>query len=225
MHIRMGLLTTAVAAAILASAASANESPDPRGVWIDHTGRGAVEIVDCGGELCGRVVWLKDAKNVEACGVQILGDVRPAGRGVWDKGWIYDPEQDAKFSVELKPIGADKLRVLGYLGTKLFSETMVWQRAPAGLVRCSKEETTAALGPADPGAASAPRSAGPDSSSLPKGASDQREQATEERAETPGTSPEQNRAEPGQNDRAAAARAKDCKISMPYITLSFPCPD
>lgn len=225
MHIRMRLLTTAATAAVLVSAASANESPDPRGVWIDHTGRGAVEIVDCDGALCGRVVWLKDAKNEEACGVQILGDVQPAGRGVWDKGWIYDPEQDAKFSVELKPVGADKLRVLGYLGTKLFSETMVWQRAPADLQRCSTEETTAALAPADRGAASAPEAPGPESSSLPKGASDQREQATEERAETPGTPPEQNRAEPEQNDRAAAAGAKECKISMPYFTLSFPCPD
>ena len=225
MHIRMRLLTTAATAAVLVSAASANESPDPRGVWIDHTGRGAVEIMDCDGALCGRVVWLKDAKNEEACGVQILGDVQPAGRGVWDKGWIYDPEQDAKFSVELKPIGSDKLRVLGYLGTKLFSETMVWQRAPANLQRCSKEETTAALAPADRDSTSAPEAAGSGPSPLPEGASDQREQATAERAGTPGTPPMQSKAGPEQNQTTAAARPKECKISMPYFTLSFPCPD
>ena len=34
--------------------------PSPLGVWIDHTGRGAVEITDCGGKLCGRIVWVKD---------------------------------------------------------------------------------------------------------------------------------------------------------------------
>src|SRR4029077_14920970 len=31
----------------------------PTGVWIDHTGRGAVEIFECAGGLCGRIVWLK----------------------------------------------------------------------------------------------------------------------------------------------------------------------
>jgi ABC-type multidrug transport system ATPase subunit len=35
----------------------------PLGVWIDHTGRGAVEITDCNGKLCGRLVWFKDTKN------------------------------------------------------------------------------------------------------------------------------------------------------------------
>jgi hypothetical protein len=29
-----------------------------------------------------------------------------------------------------------KLKVVGYAGTKLFSETMVWTRAPADLQRC-----------------------------------------------------------------------------------------
>ena len=28
----------------------------PIGVWIDHTGRGAVEITDCSGKLCGKLV-------------------------------------------------------------------------------------------------------------------------------------------------------------------------
>src|SRR5690606_31497787 len=108
MHIRLRSLTTAATAALLLTAASADAAPDPRGIWIDHTGRGAVEIMDCDGALCGRLVWLKDAENGEACGIQILGNVRPAGSGVWDKGWIYDPEQDAKYSGVLKPIGEDR---------------------------------------------------------------------------------------------------------------------
>lgn len=48
----------------------------PTGVWIDHTGRGAVEITECAGALCGRIVWLKDAGHKSVCGKQIIGSAR-----------------------------------------------------------------------------------------------------------------------------------------------------
>lgn len=227
MHIRLRSLTTAAAAALLLSAASADAATDPRGVWIDHTGRGAVEITDCDDALCGRLVWLKDAENGEACGVQILGNVRPVGSGVWDKGWIYDPEQDAKYSVELKPIGESRLRVLGYLGTKLFSETMVWQRAPADLERCSTDETTATLAPTDPGSVSvAPEATGPETA--PSSPPDEAPGAGRTAEQAPSLEPAPGKAEvePRRSKTAEnAPRAKECKISMPYFTLSFPCPD
>ena len=50
-------------AATVAAASAASAGGEPTGVWIDHTGRGAVEITNCGGALCGRVVWLKDAAH------------------------------------------------------------------------------------------------------------------------------------------------------------------
>ena len=66
----------------------------------------------------------------------MIGDVKPAGGGVWDGGWIYDPEEKAKYQVELTPMGRDRLQVLGYLGVKMFGETMIWTRAPAGMKEC-----------------------------------------------------------------------------------------
>jgi uncharacterized protein (DUF2147 family) len=122
-----------IALAVLAGAGPAAE---PTGIWYDHTGRGAVEIAHCGEALCGRVVWLKDEAHRSACGMQIIGDVRPVGGGAWDGGWIYDPDREAKYSVEITPLGAQQLKVVGYMGTKLLSETMVWRRAPANLKRC-----------------------------------------------------------------------------------------
>jgi uncharacterized protein (DUF2147 family) len=124
------------ALATVAIGASPAFAAEPTGLWFDHTGRGAVEIVKCGDLLCGRVVWLKDGVNRKACGIQILGNVKPMPGGSWDGGWIYDPEQDAKYSVELTPVGAKALKVVGYMGTKFFRETMMWQRAPADLKRC-----------------------------------------------------------------------------------------
>jgi uncharacterized protein (DUF2147 family) len=108
----------------------------PTGIWYDDTGRGAIEITNCSGRLCGRLVWLKDPKHNDICGTQIIGNAKPMGTGKWDGGWIYDPERDAKYSVEITALGADRLKVMGYQGTKLLSETHIWKRAPASLKRC-----------------------------------------------------------------------------------------
>ena len=137
MPILRTLLTATAVTAVAAIAGGAALADEATGIWIDHTGRGAVEITSCNGRLCGYVVWLQDTKNSKACGVQILGNVPPKGPGVWDGGWIYDPEEKSKYDVEVRTIGADKLKILGYAGIKLFGETMMWTRAPAGLPRCT----------------------------------------------------------------------------------------
>ena len=128
---RLALLPV-IAAATAGSAFAAS----PLGVWIDHTGRGAVEITQCGGALCGKVVWVKSAADKEGCNIQIIGNAKPVG-SKWDGGWILDPEKNEKYDVELTPVGDNKLKVLGYMGMKMFGETMMWTRAPAGLGRCS----------------------------------------------------------------------------------------
>ena len=132
--VKVGLASAAVAAAVALSGGAIAED-GALGVWIDHTGRGAVEITDCGGNLCGKVVWVADQANAKGCGLQILGDVKPMGDGTFDEGWIYDPDKDAKYDVELVPQG-NKMKVVGYAGVKLFSQTFTWTRATEELQRC-----------------------------------------------------------------------------------------
>lgn len=127
----------AAVAALVAWAAPAGAGTEPTGVWVNDTGRGAIEIKDCGGKLCGHVVWTKDESDLKGCGKQIIGEAGPAGKGLWDGGWIYSPEKKRKYDVELKPLADGTLRVKGYAGTKIFSKTMIWTPAPADLVRCS----------------------------------------------------------------------------------------
>jgi uncharacterized protein (DUF2147 family) len=124
-------ITTSIAAATTAFAGG-----EPTGVWIDHTGRGAVEISNCGGSLCGRIVWLKDAANGSTCGKQVIGNVKPVASGRWDNGWIFDPDENKRYDVEITTLG-DRLKVVGYMGSKMLSETMMWRRAPADLKRCN----------------------------------------------------------------------------------------
>lgn len=134
-----------LAVATLSATAQADNSP--LGVWMDHTGRGAVEITDCNGKLCGRVAWVKDAKNAAECGKEIIGNVAPVGENQWDNGWIYDPDRASKYDVELTALDNDKLRVKGYAGTKWLSETHIWKRAPADLQKCASDHASNATQP------------------------------------------------------------------------------
>jgi uncharacterized protein (DUF2147 family) len=122
---------------------SASAASDPTGIWLDDTGRGAVEIKQCGGNLCGNVVWVKSASDASGCGKPVIGDVKPVGGGRWDNGWIYSPEKARKYDVELTPLANGNLKVLGYAGMKFLSKTMIWKRAPQDLQLCGQTEVKA----------------------------------------------------------------------------------
>lgn len=148
----------AAATALLAAGAYAQvPTGDVSGVWIDHTGQGAVEIGPCsnlGGSpganrMCGRVVWLRNPDHrsksgKRICGAQVLGDLRREGRKMWDSGWIYNPEDEERFSAALELANADTLMVTGYLGIKFLGETFTWKRATGSLERCATAGTGAA---------------------------------------------------------------------------------
>ncbi len=130
------------AAALPVGVGAQGPSADVAGVWIDHTGQGAVEIAPCGNRLCGRVVWLKDPEHrsktgKRICGAQILGDLRKQAANAWGDGWIYNPEDEERFSAALELASANTLRVTGYLGIRLLGETFTWKRATTSLERCA----------------------------------------------------------------------------------------
>jgi uncharacterized protein (DUF2147 family) len=138
--------TAAGAFLALAVMAPAPEAQGPArgvaGVWIDHTGQGAVEILPCGERVCGRVVWLRNPEHKSKsgrliCGTQILGDLRARSNNTWESGWIYNPEDEERFSAEIKLKNENTLLVTGYLGIKLLGETYTWKRATSELARCT----------------------------------------------------------------------------------------
>ena len=97
-----------LALALLAPGAAAQApAADVTGLWIDHTGQGAVEIAPCGDRICGRVVWLKNPGHKSKsgkliCGTQILGDLQRQAGNAWESGWIYNPEDEERFSAALQ---------------------------------------------------------------------------------------------------------------------------
>ena len=198
-----------LAITLAAASSPALAAGNPLGVWIDHTGRGAVEITDCSGKLCGRLVWFKDAKNnAEGCNFQIIGNVRPVAGGKWDNGWIIDPDKDPnkKFDVEITPQGDQKLKVMGYAGMKFLSETMIWTRAPADLKKCGDDVARA-----------------PDPVPAP-GPNQEKDAPVANPAPAPAPAPDE--AKPERTDRSAAkGKQKDCKMDIGFAVITFPCPD
>ena len=147
------------------------------GIWINHTGKGAVEIRPCGASgasanrLCGFIVWLKepnkksgepltDGYNPDAakrrrtiCGLPVLGSLQRVSGG-WDNGWVYDPEQGSQFDAAIQLASRDRLALTGYKGVKFFSKSFHWRRAPADLPRCDQPREARAT-PGDVRAAAA----------------------------------------------------------------------
>jgi uncharacterized protein (DUF2147 family) len=144
----------------LSAGAAGAAPPLETGVWINHTGKGAVEIRPCAASgaaanrLCGFIVWLKEPNNKKGepltdgynpdpskrrrtiCGLPVLGSLQRVSEG-WDNGWVYDPEQGSQFDAAIVA-GRDRLILTGYKGVKFFSKSFNWRRAPADLPRCDQ---------------------------------------------------------------------------------------
>lgn len=238
----------ATLAAVL-SPAAAFAAPDVTGVWINHTGRGAVEIKQCGTALCGHVVWVKSQDDLKGCGRQIIGNAMPVSDGLWDKGWIYSPERKKRYDVELKPLDGDRLRVKGYMGSKFFAKTMIWKRAPNDLERCQSNGEQIAKAPAITTTDASTATPADDPKTAGTGP-DNEEQAeinkAEEQTAAPDSQSEQDTAstddtDPGDNGSFAEAEGLDlggldvdkflsrkdgkCKLDLPWVNVSFKCED
>ncbi len=226
-------LRAALLAAGLLSAAPALAAGDPQGVWMNDTGRGAIEIKDCGGKLCGHVVWVKDpAADAKGCGRQIIGDLVSAGSGVWggDDAWIYSPERKKNYNVEITPLADGTLKVKGYAGISFLSKTMIWTRAPADLARCSTVEAAATPAP-NPAAPAAPTPApapAPDGHAAPPAPPSAR--AAEPESQGPAVAENDRKGVDleglaGEFGDVFTRKDGKCKVDTPWVKLDFDCKD
>lgn len=130
-------LLTLCAATGTGAAGGAHASSMPLGIWTDEDGRAAIEVRQCGNALCGFIVWVRDKKDQHGCGKQIMGNVVHDGNG-WDNGWIINPKDLKKYSVALEPLNANTVKVVGYSGIKLFSESTILTRVTHDIERCDR---------------------------------------------------------------------------------------
>jgi uncharacterized protein (DUF2147 family) len=216
------VLRSAALAALLLAANPAMAGDELQGVWLNDTGRGAIEIKPCGDKLCGHVVWVKDTADVEGCGRQIIGDIASTGSGAWggDSAWIYSPEKKKKYDVEVTPLKDGTLKVMGYAGVKFLSKTMIWTKAPADLVRCSEQQAKA---PAAPNGEAAPAAKGSDATAAAPAdkAAPKDDETNVAKNEKEGIDLEGLKGQFG--DVFKRDGKGNCKVDLPWVKVDFEC--
>ncbi len=152
-RIRRSFSRTASTAAFIAAISSFVAVPaktlagDPLGVWMIEN-EVALEILECNGLLCGRIVYLRiprdetgelkrEQENPRAglrprliCGMTVLEDLRPAGPDNWDLGRFYDPRDGGRYSIAMKLISHNVIVARIYSGNRLNGQSQTLLRVP-----------------------------------------------------------------------------------------------
>ena len=146
-------LFAAVALLLLTAQAYASGGEDILGNWNNDNGRAKIEIFDCGGSYCGKIIWLKEPnypkddkqgmggkprvdrenpdptkQSRQLLGLQIMTGFVFRGNGVWEKGRIYDPESGKTYRGKITLVSPQRLYLKGYLGIPLFGRSTSWTR-------------------------------------------------------------------------------------------------
>jgi uncharacterized protein (DUF2147 family) len=142
---RIGL-TLAAAALLVFTCAQGALAAEPTGTWLTQTGGSRIRIADCGGALCGTIIWLKeptdpdtgkpktDKNNSDATkrsrpllGVQIVLGMKPNGTGKWS-GQVYNAEDGKTYSGNLTYTGGDSLQLQGCALGGLVCKSQTWTK-------------------------------------------------------------------------------------------------
>lgn len=143
-------LALAAALAVAAPPHAFAQPAVPQGEWL-MDGRVAVQVFECEGLMCGRIVWLAvprdpagelnlDRKNPapalrhrKLCGLTILWGLRPTGVNRWVDGWFYNPDDGKTYSVKAQLKSDDVIVARIYVGLPLLGQTKTLARVPHGV--------------------------------------------------------------------------------------------
>jgi uncharacterized protein (DUF2147 family) len=136
----------AAAALLMLAGSQSALAADPTGVWLTQPGTSRIRVADCGGALCGTIIWLKepndpdtgkpktDKNNSDAArrsrplmGVQIMLGMKPAGDGKWT-GQVYNAEDGKTYSGNLTFSGGSSLQLQGCALGGLVCKSQTWTK-------------------------------------------------------------------------------------------------
>jgi len=123
---------------VLAAMPTTAFAADPQGVWLTADKDAALTISNCGGQLCGRIIWLESAadrsgsrrldqnnpdpakRTQRICGLVVISDLRPSGPNTWD-GYVYNPQDGKTYSGNITVLSDKALRLRAYTPPPLTS--------------------------------------------------------------------------------------------------------
>ncbi|MES2590545.1 MAG: DUF2147 domain-containing protein [Bacteroidota bacterium] len=116
------------------------------GLWEVGSGKARVKIVPYGEKFAGRIVWLKEPtypdgtvkvdknnqdetkRSVPLLGYTNLIGFVDKGKGKYEEGTIYDPENGNTYNCTITLTDDNTLEVRGYIGVSLFGRTDIWKK-------------------------------------------------------------------------------------------------
>jgi uncharacterized protein (DUF2147 family) len=145
----MGLKLSAIGAVFLLSIWYSRFalSEVPAGTWM-FANRVALQVFECSGQLCGRIVWLLrpltpggrpdlDTLNPDPslrerhlCGLTIIWGLQPGSQGQWTSGSLYDPQDGVTYDLDADLTTPTTMSARVYRGTPLLGRTEVLIRDP-----------------------------------------------------------------------------------------------
>jgi len=119
---------------------------DPLGTWLTGDKKGKVHIVNCGGAICGNLVWLQepidpetnkpklDKNNADASkktrpliGVPIVLNMKSSGDGAWE-GKVYNAEDGSTYSGSFTMTSATSAQLKGCVMGGLICKSSTWTK-------------------------------------------------------------------------------------------------
>jgi uncharacterized protein (DUF2147 family) len=138
-------LCISAAALVTASFSRTAAAADAFGTWLTGDKDGQVRIVNCGGALCGNLVWLRvpndpatgrpktDKHNADASkqsrpllGVPVVLGMKPSGPGQWS-GEVYNAEDGKTYSGSFTLTGPDTADLKGCV-LSILCKSQTWTR-------------------------------------------------------------------------------------------------
>jgi uncharacterized protein (DUF2147 family) len=150
-RLTVGVVGWALIQCMIISVPKAMAAPSvPSGVRLMGT-KVAIQVFDCSGMLCGRVIWLKapldpqgllkrDKLNPDpalrerhVCGPTIIWNARPIDPSHWKDGWFYNPDDGTTYRVTMELQSDDVMMTRIYEGFPIFGATRTLIRVPMGI--------------------------------------------------------------------------------------------
>ena len=120
---------------------------DPIGTWLTGDKKGKVKIVNCGGAICGTLIWLEGAErsrneqpktdknnddagkqNRPLLGVPIVLSMKPSGGDTWE-GQVYNAEDGKTYSGSFTMSGANTAQLKGCIMGGMLCKAQTWTRS------------------------------------------------------------------------------------------------
>jgi uncharacterized protein (DUF2147 family) len=143
--LRASAFALCVSALTVANLNRTAAAADAFGTWLTSDKEGQVRIVNCGGALCGNLVWLKepndpatgrpktDKHNADATkqsrpllGVAVVLAMKPSGPSQWS-GEVYNAEDGKTYSGSFTLTGPDTADLKGCV-LSILCKSQTWTR-------------------------------------------------------------------------------------------------